>query len=468
MQAPPDSEPDDAQPSLFGDDAGALIRVGVPGSQKTLSKAQKAFNRWTTRIEQQRLQLGLWREFADSFPAWLAQAYEPAQRRYMDLRIERLQRLDAGYDSPALVKRERIKLARVLVDEVSALLDDVDEPERVAVLVDLHDKHADRPYDDQRREEAAAVQTMFEDMLGVQFDADHESADAVLEAARAWMAGAGGRGAEGREDADAGSGQGGRASGQADEVDGQHDDERHTAPGAPAADSEAADAEDVDPRRAAADKARAAREQARRRREQALAQGATQSLRSVYRKLASALHPDREPDPAEHERKTALMQRVNQAYEAGDLLQLLSLQIEIAQLDLRGLAEVDNARLEQYNRVLKDQSGQLDEEIARLCRPFVAALSSGGRSPEPAAVKRAMEEDVANLRKECQRLAEEVAIFRDALNIKAWLKAVRITKAPAYGASAIVGDDVEALISDFLSGMTPGAARAPRSRSRRR
>lgn len=37
----------------------------------------------------------------------------------------------------------------------------------------------------------------------------------------------------------------------------------------------------------------------------------SQSIREVYRKLASALHPDREPDPVERQRKTELMQRAN-------------------------------------------------------------------------------------------------------------------------------------------------------------
>jgi hypothetical protein len=31
----------------------------------------------------------------------------------------------------------------------------------------------------------------------------------------------------------------------------------------------------------------------------------SQSIRAVYRKLASALHPDREPDAAERDRKTS-------------------------------------------------------------------------------------------------------------------------------------------------------------------
>ena len=43
---------------------------------------------------------------------------------------------------------------------------------------------------------------------------------------------------------------------------------------------------------------------------------ANTALRTVYRQLASALHPDREPDEAERLRKTALMSEVNAAYDA--------------------------------------------------------------------------------------------------------------------------------------------------------
>ena len=42
------------------------------------------------------------------------------------------------------------------------------------------------------------------------------------------------------------------------------------------------------------------------------AQDAKAALRSIYRQLASALHPDREPDPVERERKSALMARPTQ------------------------------------------------------------------------------------------------------------------------------------------------------------
>jgi hypothetical protein len=53
-------------------------------------------------------------------------------------------------------------------------------------------------------------------------------------------------------------------------------------------------------------------EQAAQRKAEA-AREASRSVQEIYRKLASALHPDREPDEPQRRRKTLLMQRVNQA-----------------------------------------------------------------------------------------------------------------------------------------------------------
>lgn len=68
-------------------------------------------------------------------------------------------------------------------------------------------------------------------------------------------------------------------------------------------------------------------------------------MRDIFRKLASALHPDRETDPAEHGRKTALMQRANVAYAANDLLGLLELQLEVDQIDQTGLDNLGDDRI---------------------------------------------------------------------------------------------------------------------------
>ena len=57
------------------------------------------------------------------------------------------------------------------------------------------------------------------------------------------------------------------------------------------------------------------------------AQNTHNLLRNMYRKLASALHPDRARDEAERAHKTALMGQVNAAHDAKDLLTLMRLQL---------------------------------------------------------------------------------------------------------------------------------------------
>ena len=52
------------------------------------------------------------------------------------------------------------------------------------------------------------------------------------------------------------------------------------------------------------------------------------SLGSVYRRLVKELHPDLEPDPAERERKSRVMQDITAAYAGGDLHALLRLELE--------------------------------------------------------------------------------------------------------------------------------------------
>lgn len=104
----------------------------------------------------------------------------------------------------------------------------------------------------------------------------------------------------------------------------------------------------------------AAQRQAQRK-AQAAQQEAKPSVKAVYRKLASSLHPDREQDPQARARKTALMQRVNQAYEADDLLALLELQWEVELLDAKRMAQLQDAHLQRYSLVLQEQLQQLQQ-----------------------------------------------------------------------------------------------------------
>jgi curved DNA-binding protein CbpA len=98
------------------------------------------------------------------------------------------------------------------------------------------------------------------------------------------------------------------------------------------------------------------------------------AVREVYRKLASQLHPDREKDDDERRQKTAMMQRANAAYEKGDLLTLLNLQLECAQLDADALSELPEKRLERYNRALEEQARTLQAQKQEYCRDLADML----------------------------------------------------------------------------------------------
>jgi len=92
---------------------------------------------------------------------------------------------------------------------------------------------------------------------------------------------------------------------------------------------------------------------------------ANTALRTVYRQLASALHPDREPDEAERLRKTALMSQVNAAYDRKNLSELLKLQLQLAQIDSASLSRIADDKLNAMCLLLKEQVEALEEDEAQ-------------------------------------------------------------------------------------------------------
>ncbi|WP_139826332.1 J domain-containing protein [Derxia lacustris] len=168
---------------------------------------------------------------------------------------------------------------------------------------------------------------------------------------------------------------------------------------------------------------KAAKAQARADKREAETRQLSQSIREVYRKLVSALHPDREPDPAEQLRKTALMQRVNAAYEKGQLLQLLELQLELEHIDEAHLANLDATRLGTYQRILKGQLAELDSEIQRIEREFIADFGLSAKERlRPDGLLPILKSDVAACRKSLRTLEAMLELAGDARQLRSWLK----------------------------------------------
>jgi hypothetical protein len=177
--------------------------------------------------------------------------------------------------------------------------------------------------------------------------------------------------------------------------------------------------------RQAARSARQRKSPARKKRE-AEEEQATQSVREIFRRLASALHPDREADPARREAKTALMQRANQAYAANDLLALLQLQLEIAQVDAAQIADAGEEKLRHYNKALAEQLEQLKQELARLETGFrMDAGMPPGVLVNPAKLGDLIKQIKRELREYLAQLQQEVRLLADPAAARRWLKRYR-------------------------------------------
>ncbi|WP_347454407.1 molecular chaperone DnaJ [Acinetobacter thermotolerans] len=96
-----------------------------------------------------------------------------------------------------------------------------------------------------------------------------------------------------------------------------------------------------------------------------------QSLKTVYLKIASIIHPDREPDESKKAEKTELLQRANEAYEQEDLFFLLKLQLEVEQSKNGSNKGLSSEQVKFYQQALEAQSQSLKQQIQELIESLV-------------------------------------------------------------------------------------------------
>lgn len=82
-------------------------------------------------------------------------------------------------------------------------------------------------------------------------------------------------------------------------------------------------------------------------------------LKSLFKQLAKAFHPDLEPDPLLKEHKKLWMQRLNSAYAINDLREMLQLEMEWLGEEATNLATACDQKLQVYCMLLKEQINDL-------------------------------------------------------------------------------------------------------------
>ena len=350
-----------------------------------LSKERKQFNKLVKDIDALRAALTQWREFVPTLHNRVTTKIEPLVARFRERRVQLVMVLSHAIDGRELSKRQKTKAIEILhwhLSEILAAGPDKD-------LIALYDKYADIGFEEQQAAEADFLRTMANEVFGLDIDEVEDASTLTAEDFEQLMT----------------------AKIEAEQQ------------------SETA-------RRAATPK-QSAKAQAQEALRHQLAQGASQAVREIYRKLASELHPDREPDEDERARKTALMQQANQAYASSDLLTLLGLQLQTEQLDSTALNSLARERLLQYNHLLADQCRQLRTELEDLIAPFAMNRVGGTGELTPDTVVRALDREARELKRWAKDCEADIAHFQDMRNIKHALNAYQLGDLDADYASPL-------------------------------
>lgn len=150
---------------------------------------------------------------------------------------------------------------------------------------------------------------------------------------------------------------------------------------------------------------------------------ARSALRTVFRQLASALHPDRETDPERRAHKTELMSLANAAYERQDLAALLRLQLQVAQVSPEDLGRLADDKVDALSLLLKEQVAALEADLQaaewRACEMLGFPLDA--RTHE-AVVARQVGQVQQTAREILAQMREDVQLVQQDEGLKRWLK----------------------------------------------
>ena len=150
---------------------------------------------------------------------------------------------------------------------------------------------------------------------------------------------------------------------------------------------------------------------------------ARSAIRTVFRQLASALHPDREPDEQERQRKTALMSEVNAAYEKADLTTLMRLQMQITQVAPGASSRLADDKLMAMCALLKEQVSALEDDLDQLQFRLSRELCIPVRADaDEAVMTQALRRMQADQRHEVDSLEADLRRIQSEAELKRWLK----------------------------------------------
>jgi chemotaxis protein histidine kinase CheA len=349
-----------------------VVRITTSSPEKApLSKAQKEFNRLTQRISELDVELGDFRTAATAVQQRIRTEYTPLLDAYNQQRAALVRLLDRAYDHPESTKAERRKIAELIVDIAQDLVGRHGLDELKPILARYDSRGTEEPVEAGQNLDRIKEQLSLR--YGITFDDDVDIS--TPEQLKAY-------------------------------VEEQLKNRRQ-----------------AEPQQTAEERPRSAKKQAREAKRQQEQRNITKAVRTVYMDLVKTFHPDREPDEEEKARKTAIMQRVTEAYEKSDLMALFRLQLEYNRIDQTHLERLAEDQLRYYNKILKQQADELGQALNTLQRELsemlgkpIATISS------PMGLEFSFNNDIRSLKRSVKEMKREVKELSNPAYLKGWLK----------------------------------------------
>lgn len=349
------------------------LRISTGKQEARLTPAQKKFNTLIGRINRQRKRLAEWQGIMPIYQEEVLTTFQPLRDSYAGFQAQMVELLDSHWVNNRFSRLQKEKVSHIIMDICVELINDHGRED----LKPIANRHSDIDFDDQQEQMKAMGGDVLRAMLEAEFGIDPGHVELDMD----------------------------DPYGTAEKLGSILEEQQRKA-------------EEQRPRRK-----KTARQLAREQREKEEESKISQSIRAVYRQLVGALHPDRETDPEEHQRKTDLMQKVTVAYKNGNLLQLLELQLTVEQIDQNTIDTINEDRLNHFNKILQRQSLELKQEIEEIELHMKAA---GGLDPfeslTPKKLISALRKDKKQLELEIFGIQRDLRLFKDIRKVKHWLK----------------------------------------------
>lgn len=354
------------------------LKINVSQQGKTLSAAQKRFNQTTKKIESARKRLESWQTFIPELEQRRIKEFMPLHKSYEDSQAAFACHLDSFYPRKSFSQTQREKLEHLILETCR----DIPLEERSDVKA-IYDKYSDIGYDDEREEEKLFAGDLMRDVIEAEYGID-----------------------------------------LGDDFEFDLDDPQKTAERLAKVMNEHQSEPEEEPtnKTAKQEKAEAAAEKEE--------ENISKSLKSVYRQLTTSLHPDREQDPEERQRKTDLMQKVNKAYKNKDLLAMLELQLSIEHIDQENINNIAADKLKYFNKVLDRQLQQIKTEIDDILYRFSLPMNMPPHKCTPKVVSKRFEQDLVCLQQDIDANYESIKTLRTVKSVQAYLRDYRIPFSP--------------------------------------